>query len=399
MENLYRKLAIHFSALCEIPVTVVDTTDRKIVLTEDRADNFYCRHCPNRCNLLSTMLYGCNEAKRWNGRYVYYCPIGLVLNAISIPESDQTIIAGPMVMGEMQDTLLDMPEYVDKNQILKLQTRTAGVLHHMASILEMAVYGLQYRPNVSAYDRNLIPGEETENWETAEMFNSFPYMSQQAEELQQAVNLQQKEQARAALNQLLHYVYSPHPDQFALIRSRAIQLVYLLSGIAGDGESKESSIYRTVYVSALKQSTSLEELDISMTEVLHHFVDYTFDFSQIQHSNTIYRIMEYIKSHYSQKITLERIAAHVYLSAPHISGIFRKETGQTISEYIQFVRIEKSKLLLRQPAIAISDVASMCGFEEQSYFSRVFKKQTGISPKKYRQNAVGIMDDTAITAD
>ncbi|MDD7652976.1 MAG: helix-turn-helix transcriptional regulator [Candidatus Faecousia sp.] len=68
--------------------------------------------------------------------------------------------------------------------------------------------------------------------------------------------------------------------------------------------------------------------------------------------------------------------------------MFRKETGQTISAYVSHIRIEKSKALLRQPGVPIAEIAGLCGFEDQSYFTRVFKKQTGISPKQYRNNAL-----------
>jgi len=117
-------------------------------------------------------------------------------------------------------------------------------------------------------------------------------------------------------------------------------------------------------------------------------VDYTFDFSEVKHSDTIHRVMEYIKSHYSGKLTLEQIAASVHLSPSHISGLFRKETGQTVSAYIGFVRIEKSKQLLKTTQLSIAEIASRCGFEEQSYFSRVFRKQTGLSPKAYRDRSL-----------
>lgn len=389
--ELYRTLAKRFSALCGVPVTIVDAEDRRILFTENRADNFFCEKCPNRCRLLATMLYGCNEARRWSGRYIYYCPIGLVFSAVTIPETDHTVVAGPVVMGEMQDTLLDLPEHIDREQISALHTCSANMLSHMASVLEMSVYGLRYRPNAAAYDRNIIPGEETETGESAEQYISFPYMSELEEALRRAVSNQEKAKAREALNQLLRYVYSPHPDRFALIRSRAIQLVYLLSKItaAGEGSEKETDVYRRIYIPALKKTPSLEEMDVTMAEVLHHFVDYTFDFTQIKHSDTIYRVMEYIKSNYSRKITLEEIASCVYLSGSHISGMFRKETGQTISAYINHVRIEKSKSLLKQAGIPIADIAALCGFEDQSYFTRVFKKQTGISPKRYRDNALG----------
>ena len=164
----------------------------------------------------------------------------------------------------------------------------------------------------------------------------------------------------------------------------------MLSGLSADAEGgdREAAVYSTVYLPALKNAPSLEEMDVTMAEVLHHFVDYTFDFPAIKHSDTIYRVMEYVKSNYGRRITLEEIAAYVYLSGSHVSALFKKETGQTVSEYIHHIRIEKSKRLLREEGISIADAAAQCGFEDQSYFSRVFKKQTGISPKKYRDHAL-----------
>lgn len=252
------------------------------------------------------------------------------------------------------------------------------------------MHGLRYSPDAAVFDRNVIPGEESEPGESAEQYNSFPYLSSQEEELARAAGNQEKGKAKAVLNQLLRYVYSPHPDQFALIKSRAVQLVYLLSKItaAGDGGEQEAAAYRRVYVPELKKAPRLEELDLVMAEVLHHFIDYTFDFSEIKHSDAIYRIMEYVKLNYSEKITLEEIASYVHLSPSHISGMFRKETGQTISAYVSHIRIEKSKALLREPGVPIAEIAGLCGFEDQSYFTRVFKKQTGISPKQYRNNAL-----------
>lgn len=388
--NLYHTLARHFSSICQVPVTLVDSAERAIIFTEDAGGNFFCDRCPNRCRLLPTMLYGCNEARRWNGRYVYYCPIGLAFSAVQIPETDCTAIAGPVIMGELQDTLLDLPEHIDKEAVRTLFTCSAGMLSHMSVLLEMAVHGLRYSPDAAVFDRNVIPGEESEPGESAEQYNSFPYLSSQEEELARAAGNQEKGKAKAVLNQLLRYVYSPHPDQFALIKSRAVQLVYLLSKItaAGDGGEQEAAAYRRVYVPELKKAPRLEELDLVMAEVLHHFIDYTFDFSEIKHSDAIYRIMEYVKLNYSEKITLEEIASYVHLSPSHISGMFRKETGQTISAYVSHIRIEKSKALLREPGVPIAEIAGLCGFEDQSYFTRVFKKQTGISPKQYRNNAL-----------
>ena len=382
--EFYRSLAKHFSALCHVSVSLVDADERSICFTESWNGSFFCEGCPNHCRLNATMLYGCNEARRWQGRYIYYCPIGLVFCAVSVPESNRAVVAGPVIMGEMQDTLLDLPESVDREQACKLSNCTSQQLQHMSSLLEMAAAGLRYRPD-GAYDRNVVREPEPE--ESATLHNSFPYMSELEDALRQAIRDQDKPRAREVLNKLLSYVYKPHPDRLALIRSRAVQLVYLLANIASAGENgqQDTQLYRKTYVPALKQAASLEEVDIALAEMLHVYMDYSFDFSQIRHSDTIYRVMDYIKSHYGSKITLEEIASFVHISASHLSGLFRKETGQTISAYINYVRIEKSKLLLKTSEIPIAQIGALCGFEDQSYFTRVFKQQTGRSPKKYRQ--------------
>lgn len=387
--EMYRSLAKHVSALCGLPVTLTDHQERSVLFTADCRNNFFCRQCPNRCRLLSTMLYGCREAMRWQGRYTYYCPIGLAFSAVSIPETDLAVIAGPVVMGELQDTLMDLPNSIDPEQVHRLCICTAEQLRHMESLLEMSACGLRYRPD-AAYDRNIIAPDEPNTEESAVLHNSFPYMRQLEEDLMQAIRDQDKSRAREVLNQLLRYVYAPHPDRFPLIRSRAIQLVSLLSNIAApeEGSPKEAELYRRTYIPALQHAASLEEMDVILAEMLHLFVDYTFDFSEVKHSDTIHRVMEFIKSNYSGKLTLEQIAASVHLSPSHISGLFRKETGQTVSAYIGFVRIEKSKQLLKTTQLSIAEIASSCGFEEQSYFSRVFRKQTGLSPKAYRDHSL-----------
>jgi len=375
----YRSLGRHFCGLCKVPVTLVDSSDRAILFTENRGASFFCDSCPNRCRLLSTMLYGCSEARRWQGRYIFYCPIGLVFSAVHLPETEQALVAGPMVMGDLQDTLLDLPDYIDKAHLQSLRVCSAEELRHMEALLQIAVWGLPYRPH-GPIDRNVVSGTE----QTAVEHNSFPYMRSLSDALKQAVRDQEKSRARETLNKLLRYVYSPHPDQFPLIRSRAIQLADLLCGV---GSQQEARMLRSETIPALKNAASLEEMDSVLARSLHQFVDYAFDFAEIKHSDTIYRVMEYIKSNHSRKITLEEIAAYVHLSGSHVSSLFRRETGQTLSAYLSHVRIEKSKQLLQTTDVPISEIGALCGFEDQSYFSRVFKQQTGQSPKKYREES------------
>jgi two-component system response regulator YesN len=86
-----------------------------------------------------------------------------------------------------------------------------------------------------------------------------------------------------------------------------------------------------------------------------------------------------------KKVTLDEVAACVYLSPSYFSKVFKQEMEMSFNTYLNYIRIEMSKKLLSDPSIAIVDISNLVGFEDQSYFSKVFKKMTGLSPKKFRE--------------
>ena len=86
----------------------------------------------------------------------------------------------------------------------------------------------------------------------------------------------------------------------------------------------------------------------------------------------------------NRQITLDETAEHVHLHPSYFSTLFKQSTGSSFKEYLNMVRIEESKRLLANTDFSIIDIAIAAGFEDQSYFSKVFKKYTGITPKQYR---------------
>lgn len=106
---------------------------------------------------------------------------------------------------------------------------------------------------------------------------------------------------------------------------------------------------------------------------------------QQQDSNVIFEIAKYIQHHYHQDITLQEIANHFYLSREYISRKFKQEFSVNISDYISGIRIDKAKLLLLNPHLRIAQVAAMVGYDDEKYFSKVFKKAVGVSPNEYRK--------------
>jgi two-component system, response regulator YesN len=104
-----------------------------------------------------------------------------------------------------------------------------------------------------------------------------------------------------------------------------------------------------------------------------------------QSNSMVDSVIEYIGEHLEDKLTLQQLADYVYLHPQYLSRLFKQEKGITITEFITMKRIEKSKSLLISTQESITDISEKCGFTDLNYFSRVFSKIEGVSPKKYRQ--------------
>ncbi|MDK8380684.1 MULTISPECIES: helix-turn-helix domain-containing protein [unclassified Granulicatella] len=101
--------------------------------------------------------------------------------------------------------------------------------------------------------------------------------------------------------------------------------------------------------------------------------------------NSIQRIIEYIDHHYKEDLSRTTLADMVYLSADHLARVFKKETGETLVKYITDKRIHAAKELLLDTKTPISQVASEVGYDNYSYFTKIFKEKTGVSPGDYRK--------------
>ena len=96
------------------------------------------------------------------------------------------------------------------------------------------------------------------------------------------------------------------------------------------------------------------------------------------------KAITFISKNYANSLTLEYVASQVHLNPAYFSSLFKKESGFSFKEYLNMVRIEESKRLLTNTDYTIVDIAIAVGFEDQSYFSKVFKKYTGVTPKQFR---------------
>lgn len=156
------------------------------------------------------------------------------------------------------------------------------------------------------------------------------------------------------------------------------------------------SILHKMYVSGLENPNSLQkrELLLSLTaELLNKLADSIKNLddspSDISYVNkNMIQIADYINKNYSTKISLSFLAEKFSLSKYYLCKLFKKSIGFTFSDFLNNVRITEAKKMLETTDLKVAEIASKTGYNDIAYFSRVFKKNMGISPLKYRKSQI-----------
>ncbi len=98
------------------------------------------------------------------------------------------------------------------------------------------------------------------------------------------------------------------------------------------------------------------------------------------------RAADWLEEHYAEELTLSSLAERYHVESSYFSRIFRQETGQNLILYITNRRIEKAKEYMRESRTNLAEIAFLVGYDDYTYFSRVFRKHTGMSPREYRSS-------------
>ena len=103
------------------------------------------------------------------------------------------------------------------------------------------------------------------------------------------------------------------------------------------------------------------------------------------YSKQIVRAIDYMICHLHSHISLEETAKHLKISASYLSRLFKQETGVFFGDYVNKLKIEEAASLLLYTEYNDAEISNLLGFSSQSYFIKIFKKQMGTTPKKYKK--------------
>ena len=136
----------------------------------------------------------------------------------------------------------------------------------------------------------------------------------------------------------------------------------------------------------IKASESLESTKKYLRDILTTTIEYRNTMADKKYTELIAKARKYIQDNYqNEEMSLQSVAGFVNVSSNHFSTIFRKETGENFIDYLTEVRMEKAKDLLTLTAMKSSEVGFEVGYRDPHYFSYIFKKTQGMSPKEYRR--------------
>lgn len=104
--------------------------------------------------------------------------------------------------------------------------------------------------------------------------------------------------------------------------------------------------------------------------------------------NLARELTEYLDAHLYGRVTLNELSGHFHFGVSTLCGVFRRNTGQTILHYFLERKIDEAKRLLREEKRTISEISEILNFESPQYFSRMFRKYVGMSPREFRNTLV-----------
>jgi len=343
--------------------------------------------CKEDCHI--SFLYGCYQARRFGGRYIFFAPSDLVYCAAPLLSASGKmlagILAGPFLINDHDDFI---HYYMQNRHTLTpadIDAISEGVRHIVCKTPSEARCISEHLYYVASAYFSQVDIANSAPVQANVFYSQYPV--EKEDELLSAIAKGDIHSANMVLSEMLKHIMLSYGGNVEELRSRVVELTVLLSRAALKGGADVNAILglNYDYLREIDSISSAQDMALWLQTVMRRFTQHVFDFAGAKHMDVIYKAVDYIKRNYAGRLTLQDISDHLLISLQHFCRIFKDATGQTPGKYITFVRVEESKKLLRNSAVNIADIPELVGFDSQSYFTTIFKKETGQTPGRYRR--------------
>jgi len=310
-----------------------------------------------------------NKARLLGGSYVYLCPEGYVFWTSPFYSGER--FAGALFSGGIQG--------------LQKNSDKVKALAQMMLICADQISGLSFnQKNIPI----LVKWQEPKSAPPAEESKINPILLDMERMLIASLRRGDNVHANKILGELLDAQFKELNEKFSVFKLKALEWAVLLSRATVNSKNiDDDSLLDTnnYYLKKIEESTNFHEIKDILFSFTDQMAERIFSFHGVRHFSAIKKAERYIWENYTKKIGLREIAGAAGLSASYFSSIFKEEMGENLSNYLNRLRVEKAAAMLISTNISINKIAEACGFEDQSWFSKIFKNNTGFTPGKYRE--------------
>lgn len=340
---------------------------------------YFCKH-KRTCNRDHRLIL--REAIRWGGLFIYMCHHDMTLWCVPVIHDQEVygaILAGFVKISDEDDDTADNP----------LLCRPAEVNRQAQALLDLLVR----TKNTDGRFLSTIQKQRVAQRGIAESIQKKKakhefgreVLYRKQNQLLGAIKISDIKTVRQYLNDVLGEIYLESLNNLGLLKFRMLELFVLISRTLLEMGVSHTEFYNlnVRYVKESEELDSIDDFSIWISDVINELV--TKILSTRKRNDKIFKALDYIQYNYSRHITPAEVASVVALSESRFFHYFKERMGVTFTRHVNYLRVEKAKEYLASYPYSISEIVYRLSFYDQSYFTKVFKGFTGITPKEFRQ--------------
>ncbi|MBI9008504.1 MAG: helix-turn-helix domain-containing protein [Tenericutes bacterium] len=407
--NLFK----HFTKLTGIDVSLHNVDGLEMLSYRSNPSLSICELVNDKktkCNLL--MRYSGLKALELGSPYTFQCGTMVKCSVALLVDEEYigSIACGPVLLWEVDDIAKKeindflknycTPKHGFEQVLTNVKQLTPDNMRSAAKMLNLIVDYMIKEESLMIKQQNQISSQQNQiadlliekkvnaaTVETIEKKNKLNQYSMSLEkELVSFIQMGENENANAIINNILGEIFAISSGDLDTIKANIFELFALLMRAAVDVGVKLIQLKNVLnkVSEILSAETKYDNVCFLTSEVMKEINHLIYENRSKKKSNDhLIKAISYIRNNFQKNISLDIVSKEVFVSSYYLSHLFRDEMDLTFVDYVNKVRIDRSKELLRNSKMNINEIASTVGFSDQNYFAKTFKKYVGSTPSKY----------------
>jgi YesN/AraC family two-component response regulator len=363
----------------------VFTVKNNGVIFVSKIDKFYCKKCKYiNSTCIKKWTSGGEISAKLAEPYYYLCPLNytFIISSNFTVVDDGAVILGPLIVDEDGSKVIEQAvEGVDVDIVNSIElTSHAEVL--------FAIMNIKTKKDLIVNrKKQILQSELNENVELYQkMSHNYESIFDLENKLINSVSSCNIDESDDIVNRIITVTYIEEGSNIERIKKRFTQTIYLISRSVLEEymEYKRIEELNLEYMRKLNMIYNREDIYLWLKDSITSLIEELQFTSSHKNNMVIYKIQKYINENYAENISLREISEKLNMSYNYLSYLFNNEMDMKFKDYLRRIRINKSIELLETSDYEINRIALDVGYANQSYFTKSFKKETGVTPKKYR---------------